>query len=279
MCNSKDNAVVYCEAMNFNGKTLNPIMINGEPHFVAVEVCDILGLENPSERLKNSLDNDEYLPYVLHRVGQKRTVNVVNESGLYNLIFQSRKPEAKAFKKWVTKEVLPAIRKTGRYEIRKSDNAVVLIADGIELHVLPSERHVFLVPTREIARALNVSHQTISTNKSRYQHIFKEDVHYISKFDWHNRETNLTVRCTVWTRKGLIEHAQYLRGGYSKELRDWADREQMGIKGLPEHGDSKKRRHNRLTPERLLDIMSYVSQIENHDLRKNITERLIGQEA
>ena len=47
-------------------------------------------------------------------------MNIVNESGLYNLIFQSRKPEAKAFRKWVTSEVLPAIRRTGRYELKKS---------------------------------------------------------------------------------------------------------------------------------------------------------------
>ncbi|GAB1403065.1 hypothetical protein MASR1M74_02430 [Lentimicrobium sp.] len=51
-----------------------------------------------------------------HRPGQKRRVNLVTESGLYSLIFQSRKPEAKAFRKWVTGEVLPSIRKTGRYE-------------------------------------------------------------------------------------------------------------------------------------------------------------------
>jgi prophage antirepressor-like protein len=114
---TKEDSLIYCETLQFSvsAQALNPVLINGEPHFVAVEVCDILGLQNPSDRLKGSLDTDEYLPYVLHRSGQNREVNLVNESGLYNLIFQSRKPQAKAFRRWVTGEVLPTLRKTGRY--------------------------------------------------------------------------------------------------------------------------------------------------------------------
>ena len=91
------------------------LIINNEPHFVAVDVCGILGLSNTTDRLKNTLESSEYLPYVLHRSGQQRTVNVVTESGLYALIFQSRKPVAKEFRRWVTNEVLPSIRKTGTY--------------------------------------------------------------------------------------------------------------------------------------------------------------------
>ncbi|MBN1987845.1 MAG: hypothetical protein JW783_00425 [Bacteroidales bacterium] len=101
--------------MAFRGHQLTPIVVNKQPCFIAYEVCEILGLTNPSERIKSSLDKDEYLPYVLHRSGQKRSVNLVTESGLYSLIFQSRKPEAKSFRKWVTAEVLPSIRKNGHY--------------------------------------------------------------------------------------------------------------------------------------------------------------------
>lgn len=112
-----EKAVVYCPALKFNAsdKKLSPVLINSTPYFIAVEVCEILDLQNPTDRLR-SLDDDEKLPYVLHRSGQNREVNLVNESGLYNLIFQSRKPAAKLFRKWVTGEVLPAIRKTGKYE-------------------------------------------------------------------------------------------------------------------------------------------------------------------
>ena len=95
--------------------TVEVVTINGEPWFVAVDICNALDLQNPSARLKEHLQEDEYLPYEIRRSGQNRIVNVVSESGLYVLIFQSRKPNAQKFRKWVTKEVLPSIRKTGMY--------------------------------------------------------------------------------------------------------------------------------------------------------------------
>jgi prophage antirepressor-like protein len=107
------------QSFSFEGThEVQVLMINNEPYFVAVDVCNILGLSNPSDRLKNTLEPCEYLPYVQNRAGQNRTVNVVSESGLYALIFQSRKPVAKTFRKWVTSEVLPSIRKTGYYGIQ-----------------------------------------------------------------------------------------------------------------------------------------------------------------
>lgn len=98
-----------------NSISLQVELINSEPWFAAVDVCNALELQNPTERVKTTLDEDEYLTYVVHRSGQERNLLFVNESGLYNLIFQSRKPAAKKFRKWVTAEVLPAIRKTGSY--------------------------------------------------------------------------------------------------------------------------------------------------------------------
>lgn len=80
--------------------------------FVAVDVCKALGLTNPSMSIQQ-LDDDERSKLNLGRQGN---TNVVNEYGLYNLVLSSRKPEARAFKRWVTHEVLPAIRKTGSYE-------------------------------------------------------------------------------------------------------------------------------------------------------------------
>ena len=92
--------------------------IGGEPWFVAKDVCDALTITNNRDAVAQ-LDDDEKLMSVIPTSGQGRQMWLVNESGLYNLIFQSRKPEAKAFRKWVTAEVLPTIRKTGRYELRK----------------------------------------------------------------------------------------------------------------------------------------------------------------
>ncbi len=114
-------AVAQPEVFTFNpaNAPIRVQVINQEPWFVAKDVCDALSLTNITETLTR-LDDDEKLTSVLLNSGQGRQMWLVNESGLYNLIFQSRKPEAKAFRKWVTSEVLPAIRRTGRYELKKS---------------------------------------------------------------------------------------------------------------------------------------------------------------
>lgn len=84
---------------------------DGTPWFIAKDVCDILELTNTTVALEG-LEEDERAKYYLGRQG---SANVVNEAGLYSLIFKSRKPEAKAFKRWVTHEVLPTIRRHGGY--------------------------------------------------------------------------------------------------------------------------------------------------------------------
>jgi hypothetical protein len=93
---------------------------NGEPWFVGKDICDILGLDNVAEALRG-LDSDEKITIINPdgnpRAGIPRNLNFISESGLYSLIFRSRKPEAKAFSKWVRSEVLPSIRKTGKYSV------------------------------------------------------------------------------------------------------------------------------------------------------------------
>ena len=85
-----------------------------EPTFALVDACNILGLSNPTMAARSLSDADLSTTEVSSG-GQRRQLNVVNESGLYELIFQSRKPEAKKFRRWITAEVLPSIRKTGSY--------------------------------------------------------------------------------------------------------------------------------------------------------------------
>ena len=92
-------------------------MIDNEPWFVAKDICEALTIEKYRDAVSR-LDDDERGSVVVDTLGGKQSMTAVNESGLYNLIFQSRKAEAKVFRKWVTSEVLPSIRKTGRYEMR-----------------------------------------------------------------------------------------------------------------------------------------------------------------
>lgn len=88
--------------------------INGETWFVAKDICDILEIVNPSDATQ-VLDDDEKGIANIYTPGGMQSMTVIDESGLYNLIFRSRKNEAKQFRKWVTHDVLPSIRKTGSY--------------------------------------------------------------------------------------------------------------------------------------------------------------------
>ena len=108
--------------VKFNTNAIRIVMKDDDPWFVASDVCAVLGLNNITMALKN-LDDDEAALNIIevrseNGVVQKREVNTINESGLYTLILRSRKPVAKKFRKWVTSEVLPSIRKTGQYVMR-----------------------------------------------------------------------------------------------------------------------------------------------------------------
>lgn len=99
---------------SFSGTQIRTFVLNGTPYFVATDVCNCLSISNNRDAL-GYLEEDEKLMSVVPTSGQRRSLWLVNESGLYHLIFQSRKPEAKAFRKWVTSEVLPELRRTGSY--------------------------------------------------------------------------------------------------------------------------------------------------------------------
>lgn len=108
---------------------------NGRPWFVAKDVCRVLDLTNPS-MATNGLEEDELVSVVLISGGQEREMLAVSESGQSALIFRSRKPQARAFRRWVTAEVLPAIRREGRYETDASRGEAVLDAVKLQAEVL-----------------------------------------------------------------------------------------------------------------------------------------------
>jgi prophage antirepressor-like protein len=119
------------------GKEVRALTRDGEPWFVAKDVCDILGIRNHRDVLAKTLDEDEAdvdTIYVRSENGveQKREMHIVNEPGLYRLIFQSRKANAKLFKRWVFHEVLPSIRKTGSYSAG-TGVPEALLGDVVEL--------------------------------------------------------------------------------------------------------------------------------------------------
>ena len=103
---------------------------NGEPWFIAKDVCECLGLD--TSNLSKVLDEDELSTCPVQYTDQVRNLSITSEAGLYSLILRSRKPEAKAFKRWVVHEVLPAIRKHGIYA---TENVVNQILDNPEFGI------------------------------------------------------------------------------------------------------------------------------------------------
>lgn len=128
--------------------TIRTLTEDGEPWFVAKDVCEALGLSNTTEALRN-LDDDEVGNISNSEVAQNggRAPRIVSEPGFYKLVMRSRKPEAKAFQRWVTHEVLPAIRRDGGYMAAKPDET----------------------PEEVMARALRIADETMRRQKERIE--------------------------------------------------------------------------------------------------------------
>jgi len=101
-------------AFSFEGADVRVLNRSDEPWWVLADVCNVLEVGSP-HKVANRLDDDEKGRTIIPTLGGPQETTIINESGLYSLILTSRKPAAKRFKKWVTAEVLPAIRKTGGY--------------------------------------------------------------------------------------------------------------------------------------------------------------------
>lgn len=99
------------QIFNYRDQEVRTVIQDGQPWFVAKDVCEILGIKNATQAV-SKLDIDERS---MLNIGRQGNTNIVNEPGLYTLILGSRKPEAKQFKRWITHEVIPTIRKTGGY--------------------------------------------------------------------------------------------------------------------------------------------------------------------
>ena len=102
----------YLQTFSFNNQPVRTVQLNNQPYWVLKDVCDVLELSNPTV-VANRLEDDEVTKFNLG--GLSGETNIITESGLYAVILRSDKPNAKEFRKWVTSEVLPAIRKNGVY--------------------------------------------------------------------------------------------------------------------------------------------------------------------
>ena len=107
------------QLFNYHNNEVRTVMQNGEPWFVLKDVCSVLGVVDHKSVVRRLDDDEKGVAQILPlggKGGQQETT-IINESGLYNVILRSDKPEAKPFRKWVTSDVLPSIRKTGAYSV------------------------------------------------------------------------------------------------------------------------------------------------------------------
>ena len=132
------------QIFNYQNREVRTVELNGEPWFVLKDVCEVLGIGTPA-KVAERLDEDEKGMSQIHTPGGLQNVSIITESGLYNVILRSDKPEAKPFRKWVTSEVLPSIRKSGGY-IAGQDQ---------------------LTPEELMAKALQVANKTLAEREAR----------------------------------------------------------------------------------------------------------------
>lgn len=119
------------QTFSFESQEVRTLLVNGEPHFVGKDVATILGYLNPRKAIIDHVDDEDKGVTKCDTLGGKQNLTIINESGLYSLILSSKLPTAKKFKRWVTNDVLPAIRKHGAYMTPKTIEEALLNPDTI----------------------------------------------------------------------------------------------------------------------------------------------------
>ena len=107
------------QLFNFENHEVRSLLINSEPWFIGKDVAETLGYTDTNQAIRKHVDDEDKLSRRFDGSGQGREMVIINESGLYSLVLSSKLPSAKKFKRWVTSEVLPALRKTGQYQVKE----------------------------------------------------------------------------------------------------------------------------------------------------------------
>lgn len=145
----------------YSGAEVRTVRKDGTPWFVLKDVCGVLGIAN-DRNISARLDTDEKGVHLVDTLGGSQEMTVISESGLYNVILRSDKPEAKPFRKWVTAEVLPAIRRSGGYIAGQND----------------------LSPAELMAKALKVAEQTLAERDARISSLQVQNAIMAPKADY-----------------------------------------------------------------------------------------------
>jgi len=154
------------QVFNYKNHQVRTFIIDGEPWWVAKDVCDILELGD-THKVMERLDEDERntIP-VTDSLGRLQETYIVNEAGLYNLILGSRKQEAKDFKRWITHEVIPQIRKTGTYSLDPRQLIAVAVIEAQKIIAEQEKKIKELEPKAEFFDAVAGSKDAIDMNRA-----------------------------------------------------------------------------------------------------------------
>lgn len=154
------------QLFNFENHEVRSLLINSEPWFVGKDVASILGYKKPENAIANHVDDDDKTTTLIQGIGSnyKSKTMIINESGLYSLVLSSKLPSAKKFKRWVTSEVLPALRKTGQYQVKELSGSELMAKALIEAQsVLAAKDKLIeeMKPKVVFADAVATSHTSI----------------------------------------------------------------------------------------------------------------------
>lgn len=213
----------------FNNQSVRVVSVEGDPWFVAQDVCRILTISNIGDALSR-LDDDEKGELTGESlIGLTDDLNTVrlstiSESGLYSLTLSSRKPQAKPFKRWVTHEVLPAIRKTGKYEINPQITIPKTRAEALRLAAdLDEKLEAEKLLTQQLKQEKQVLQFAIAEAKPKAEFY---DI-YVSADGWLTGE-QIAKQLSVSTRKMFDvlrkENVVYSRSGRNLPCADWVSK-------------------------------------------------------
>ena len=203
------------QVFNFGDYQVRTVIKEGEPWFVAKDVCSVLELTNNRDAVSR-LDCEDKSEVSIastdsNGVTQSRTLTIINESGLYSLILTSRKPEAKAFKKWVTSEVLPSIRKSGMFSLSdvsslieearlNSENVVYVyvveneVTGSVKVGVSSSPKKrlsTLQTGTEHKLNLVHVSDATVVVSEKKVHELLNESC---IRGEWFNVSTDAAIR-------------------------------------------------------------------------------------
>lgn len=153
------------------------------------------------------------------------------------------------------------------------------VTEGVTVQLIPSSEHEFLMTTREVAAGYGVTEYAIRKNKMSLGNELQEGKHFISAVTIGNgRPDNLPVNALLWTKRGIIRLGFTMRSERARLFRDWAEDLVLSVAERPAAPvpASRPRRINRLTPDRIIDLLSDVCQIEDKALRERIATKLKG---